>query len=75
MTNFQMKDKYSLSWEPGNRDAKEDPFAAVTTPVTAHDRYNECRSPGLEENEIGTSGDLIIYKKLKRLTGIFIGCV
>lgn len=30
---------------------------------------------GSREKEIGTSGDLIIYKKLKRLTGIFIGCV
>lgn len=28
--------------------------------------------PGSKENKIGTSGDLMIYKKFKKLTGIFI---
>jgi hypothetical protein len=30
---------------------------------------------GSRENEIGTSRDLTISKKLKRLAGIFIKCV
>ena len=48
MANFQIKGKMFSFWEHGNRDIKEDSFTAVTTPVTAHDRCNECGSLGFQ---------------------------
>jgi hypothetical protein len=39
------KVKYSSFLKHGNWDIKGDYFAAVTTPATVHDRYNELGSP------------------------------
>lgn len=42
MANFQMEGE--IFFVLRNRDIK-DSLTAVTTSVTAHDRYNECGSP------------------------------
>lgn len=63
--------KYFSFSEHGYWDIKSDPFTAVTTPVTAHDRHNEYGSFGFQGKWNRNLKRSYHSKKLKSLTGIF----